>query len=452
MFKKMLFVLALVWAVGWVITGVVFAVVAYRQIAHPIYLGLPLVIAGILGLVPASLIGLLLRSRTWPRRFLILIVYTLVITAAVGGPITWRDYYETPRNSGPYLVWSGDPQTSMTVCWTAESNIPGRVEYMPDGATQWIASEGPVTHYPKVTLNGLQPGTKYRYRVPALGADEHVFQTAPATRQDFSFAVYGDNRHAGGLSFHRQVLRAIEREEPAHAGGFRFLLNSGDIVEKAGEGHGWQWHSFLSDITPLAASRPYEVSLGNHEAGGSGSDDRYEAFFEYGTREHWHVLDYAGVRFIALSTQDKLDAGSPQYMWLEKALGERPADTRFTVVTLHKPLLTYDPRNNYNEPERRAQLEPLFASKGVDIVFAGHVHAYEHHHLPSFEHVITGGGGVLLWAKPVPGPETVKTETCWHFCAVDVQGSKMSVRAIRVDGSVIDAFDVTSHNVSKLER
>jgi hypothetical protein len=72
------------------------------------------------------------------------------------------------------------------------------------------------------------------------------------------------------------------------------------------------------------------------------------------------------------------------------------------------------------------------------------VHAYEHHHLPSFEHVITGGGGVLLWAKPTPGPDTVKTETVWHFCAVEVKGKTMSVRALRTDGSVIDAFEVKS--------
>jgi len=51
---------------------------------------------------------------------------------------------------------------------------------------------------------------------------------------------------------------------------------------------------------------------------------------------------------------------------------------------------------------------------------------------------------VLLWAKPVPGPETIKTETCWHFCAVDIRNGEMNVRAIRNDGTLLDTFNITS--------
>ena len=433
--------LALLWGAVWLIGGVVSGVLAYRHISHPIYFVLPLAVLGVVGLVPASLVLLLVHAKTRRTRLGWMAIYLAVLVIAFGSPAVWRHHYESPRNGGPYLVWSGDPKTTMTVCWSAEAAVPGRIEYAGEGGTEWKTTECAATHYPKVRLEDLQPGTNYRYRVPALGAAEHVFRTAPASPEDFSFVAYGDNRHAGGLSFHRSVLRAIEREEPAH-GGFRFIINSGDIVERPGKGHGWQWHSFLNDITPLAASRPYEVSLGNHEA--SASKGRYEEFFDYGTPDHWRVLDYAGVRFIALSTQDSLKPDSPQYAWLVHTLDTPPADTRFTVITLHKPLLTYDPREHYNDPSLGNVLTPLFSSKGVDLVFAGHVHAYEHHRLPGFEHVITGGGGVLLWTKPKPGPNTVKTETCWHFCAVDVKGKTISVRAIRTDGSLLDAFEITS--------
>ncbi|MCX5758550.1 MAG: metallophosphoesterase family protein [Candidatus Hydrogenedentes bacterium] len=441
MLKRILIFLALLWGVVWFVGGVVSGVLAYRHIPYPVYSALPLAALGGVGLVPASLVVLLVKTKTRGKRLAWTAVYLVVLAAAFGGTAVWRNYYESPHNGGPYLVWSGDPKTTMTVCWPAEAADPGRVERAREGTTEWKTAECASTHYPKVRLENLQPATNYRYRVPALGGEEHVFRTAPAAPEDFSFVAYGDNRHAGGLSFHRSVLRAIEREEPAH-GGFRLIINSGDIVEGPGKGHGWQWHTFLNDITPLAASRPYEVSLGNHEAGGT--SDRYEEYFDYGTPNHWRVLDYAGVRFIALSTQDSLKPESPQYAWLVKVLDTPLADTRFTVVTLHKPLLTHDPRERYNDPSLRSALEPLFSSKGVDLVFAGHVHAYEHHRLPGFEHVITGGGGVLLWNKPVPGPDTVKTETCWHFCAVDVKGKTMSVRAIRTDGSLLDAFEIAS--------
>ncbi len=441
MIKKAIVLFALLWGAGWVCVGIVLGVLGYRHISYSIYFILPLATFGIVGIVPASLLLLLTHAKSWGARFGWILAYAIAIAAAIWVPATWRNYYESPRDGGPYLVFSGDPKTTMTVCWAAEEAVPGKVEYVKDGETSWMRAECAPAHYPKVRLEGLHPGTKYRYRVPMLGANEYHFQTAPAAPEDFSFVVYGDNRHAGFISYHRSVLKAIEREEPAHH-GFRLILNSGDIVERSGTGHGWQWHSFLRDITPLASLRPYEVSLGNHEAGGS--PKLYEEFFDYGTPDHWRVLDYAGVRLIALSTQDDLSAGSPQYEWLAHTLDTPPADTRFTIVTLHKPLLTYDPRERYNNPGLRGLLEPLFAAKNVDIVFAGHVHAYEHHHLPAFEHVITGGGGVMLWNKPVPGPETVKTETCWHFCTVDVQGKTMRVQAIRTDGSLLDAFEIPS--------
>ncbi len=430
----------MLWGAAWLIAGVALGVYMHHHINHPFYFLLPFLALGGLGVIPASLVLMLVRAKTGKARLAVVVMYAIVIGLAFGGPAAWRHYYETPRDGGPYLVWSDDPKTTVTVCWTSEQRMPARVEYAAEGSSEWKATDSGATNYPKLKLSALQPGMKYRYRIPALGKQEHPFQTAPAAPEDFSFAVYGDNRHAGGFSWHSSVVREILHEDAS--GHFRFVINSGDIVERPGRGHGWQWATFLRDITPLAASRPYEVSLGNHESGGD--PEPFAEYFDYGHPEHWRAFDYAGVHFIMLSTEDNLELGSPQFSWMEQALDNKPADTRFTVVTMHKPLLTHDPRERYNDPGRRGQLEPLFAAKGVDIVFAGHVHSYEHHHLPTFEHVITGGGGVLLWAKPVPGPETVKTETVWHFCAVDVKGKTMSVRALRTDGSVIDTFEVQS--------
>jgi hypothetical protein len=438
--KKILAPLALSWGAAWLIAGIVLGALAYRKISFPVYFVLPLAVFGGVGWIPASLILLLVKTKTHRWRLGWTAIYITVIGLLIGGVMAWRDHYETPRNAGPYLVNSADPKTTMTVCWSAETEAPGQVDYTLEGASDWKTASCAATHYPKVRLEGLETGTAYRYRVPALGADEHVFRTAPAAPEDFSFAVYGDS-HAGSISFHRSVLRAIEREEPSHD-GFSLLFNPGDLVDKSGKGYGWQWHTLLGDIAPLAASRPYEVSMGNHDPGGT--PECYGQFFDYGTPTHWRVLDYSGVRFIVLSTQDNLNPDGPQYNWLVKTLDSPPADTRFTVVLLHKPLVTYDPREHDNALARRGVLEPLFHAKGVDLVFAGHVHAYEHHRLSGFDHVITGGGGKLLWTRPVFGPETVNAETCWHFCAVDVRGKTMTVRAFRTDGTLLDTFEISS--------
>ena len=438
MFRDVLVGVSLLWAGLCLVVGLALGGYAFHHMGYPVYFLLPLVLCGGAGAVPAVLPVLLARARTRAERVMWVGGYLAVLGALCCGVLAWRGYYEVARDCGPYLLCQDDAKTTMTICWCAESPSVGRVEYMAEGGGEWKTAECPATHCPKVRLDGLQAGSVYRYRVPALGGSEHRFRTGPARPEDFSFAVYGDS-HVGGISFHRSVLRAMLREEPLH-GGFRFIVHCGDIVESPGEGFGWQWHTFLSDIAPLAASRPYEVVLGNHDA--LGGRDSHGMFFDYAPPAYWRFLDYSGVRFIVLSTEDSLEPGSPQYAWLSGALDSRPAETRFTVVAMHRPLLTHETAASHNNRALHNALEPLFTEKKVDIVFTGHVHAYEHLYFSGFDQVVTGGGGVLLWKKPSPGPKTVKTETCWHFCAVDVKETEMRVRAVRTDGRVLDEFAI----------
>jgi len=441
MLKEKVKIIGLFWCFVWIAIGAILGALAYKHISYAIYFLFPFIIFGLIGLIPSIFFFILIQIEKLSLRIIWSISYLVFFIFLFSIPTFYRGYYETPKNGGPYLVISGDPKTTMTVCWTSEVQIPGEVEYVKEGASEWKKVSCSPTYYPKIRLENLEPGTAYHYRIPALGKEEYSFHTAPATPTDFSFVVYGDNRPFSGISFHSSVLNAITKEEPSH-GKFDLIFNTGDIVENPGPGYGWQWYHFLKEITPLASARPYLVSLGNHEA--RGTTIPYEKYFDYGTSTHWYFFDYAGVRFIILSSEDNINKDSPQYNWLLQTLDSRPPKTKFTAVFLHKPIITYDPRESYRNTNLREILEPVFQEKKVDIVFAGHVHAYEHHFISGFHHVITGGGGVLLWAKPVPGPETIKTETCWHFCAVDIRNGEMNVRAIRNDGTLLDTFNITS--------
>ncbi|NIA16634.1 MAG: hypothetical protein GWP08_21500, partial [Nitrospiraceae bacterium] len=241
-----------------------------------------------------------------------------------------------------------------------------------------------------------------------------------------------------GLTNHPAVIRAMRRSDEQSP--VSFIISTGDIVENPGQGHGWQWRQFLRHITPFATTRPYLIGLGNHEA--RGGPERYEQYFDFGTvsSRNWYAFDYAGVHFVSLSTQDDTAPGSDQHTWLAEDLKAHAAESRFLVAFFHKPLRTYAPRESYRNPTVRENLLPLFEQYGVDIAFTGHVHAYEHHDLGALHHVVTGGGGVLLASTPVAGKETVQTETTHHFCRIDVTGDVLHMRAIRLDGSIIDEF------------
>ncbi len=421
----------------WLVLGTVAGGILYAKFPYPVYFLVPFVLLSLVGLVPGSLLLVLTELRRWYSRVLVVSVYAGVIAVVAVAPGLYRNAFETPRNQGPYLTWSGDPKTSMTVSWTTAAPVASEVLYGPaDGEAKTEVTSNSPTQCHHVRVEGLAPGTEYVYRVPALGEGMHSFSTAPEKPEPFSFAVYGDSRPFAGITCHRSVVDAILQEDAASK--FRFIINTGDIVENPGPGYGWQWHLFLSQILPLAASRPYLISIGNHEV--RETTKHYERYFDYGTKDFWYDLKYGGVHFVFVSTQHETASGSPQYKWLFSTLEQSRDRTRFTVVVFHKPMVTYDPRESYRRGGPRVEFEELFERFGVDLVFAGHVHAYEHHFISGFDHVISGGGGVPLWAEPVPGEETVKTETCFHFCAVSVEDDLMRLRAIRRDGSLIEEF------------
>ena len=80
-----------------------------------------------------------------------------------------------------------------------------------------------------------------------------------------------------------------------------------------------------------------------------------------------------------VSSEDNFLSGSPQYNWLANDL--RNADRQLTpwlLVMLHRPV--YSSCHGCDNGLRQllqSSLEPLFRRFNVDLVFAGHVHAYE---------------------------------------------------------------------------
>lgn len=138
----------------------------------------------------------------------------------------------------------------------------------------------------------------------------------------------------------------------------------------------------------MTSSAPLLSVPGNHEAEwGCGAP-----FQAYQTRFRMPVapgssastmhysFEAGGVHFVMLSSYSPIGPGSDQLSWLEADL--RSVDrqrTPWLVAALHAPWFNSNSHHQgEGEPREFAvHAEPLLIAAGADIVFAGHVHAYE---------------------------------------------------------------------------
>ena len=145
-----------------------------------------------------------------------------------------------------------------------------------------------------------------------------------------------------------------------------------------------------------------------------------------------------------------------QLDWLKSdlALAGGRSDIQNVVVLLHAPVFTgsWGHAANVSWPT----LSKLFSANGkVKMVLQGHNHVYERS-VPIYAstaspngvrddqkgtiYTTTGGGGSAVHGFNSMSPLNVVQNTEFHYLRIDVNGSSMSVNAVRPDGSVFDSY------------
>lgn len=96
------------------------------------------------------------------------------------------------------------------------------------------------------------------------------------------------------------------------------------------------------------------------------------------TSNLYYSFDVVGVHVVMLGSYTDFDAGSDQFEWLQADLNK--VDRRRTpwlVVLLHAPWYNTNTAHKGEGESMRKAMEKLLYRARVDVVFAGHVHAYE---------------------------------------------------------------------------
>ncbi|KZV34852.1 hypothetical protein F511_00754 [Dorcoceras hygrometricum] len=307
--------------------------------------------------------------------------------------------------SAPTSMWiswvTGDAQIGVNVTPIEPSGVASEVWYWKESSGDIIKASGVSVVYSQlypfqglwnytsgiihhVKIEGLEPETRYHYKCgdSSLGAmsEEFVFATLPlpgSGKYPPRIAVVGDL----GLTMNSTTtIDHLTTNDPSiilMVGDLtyanQYLTTGGNATScyscafphaPIRETYQPRWDAWGRFMQPLTSRIPMMVIEGNHEIEPQISNITFRSYLtrfsvpsnESGSGTNFYYsFDASGIHFLMLGAYVDYNQRSTQYVWLENDLKKVDrSKTPWLVAAWHPPW--------YN---------------GVDIVFSGHVHAYE---------------------------------------------------------------------------
>ena len=344
-------------------------------------------------------------------------------------------------DSGPYLL--NVTATSVDVVYEGDDpDDPGFVEYgLTPGLGTVVAAQRRLLYQEMFVaeLTGLLPGTEYYYRLTHEGQQTPIgsFITAVPPGETFSFVVMGDTR-SGHLA-HQDVVDAVIANGIPH-----LVFNTGDLVA-SGEIKD-QWQTFFDIEADLLRNCIFGPVYGNHESGEGFDLSKFPMFIPIGDTYYYR---YGNAVFIVVNTEKLHGVGSGQYNFLQGVLQDAEANPyiKFKFVFFHKPGMTTSDSHSPDLSVLMAFFD-LFEQYGVNAVYTGHNHLYEHGLINGVHHIVTGGGGAGIYdyieSWDPQGWTIVHREEIHHFMEVIVESDRYTSTTYRTDLSVMDTYTSTA--------
>jgi hypothetical protein len=255
------------------------------------------------------------------------------------------------------------------------------------------------------------------------GADEFKF---PLKSNSVRFAAIGDM----GTGEAPQYETAQQMLTARQAFPFDFAIMLGDNIYGGSKPVDFE-KKFEAPYKPFSdAGVKFYASLGNHD---NTNERFYKPFNMNGA--NYYTFRKGNVRFFAL---DSNYMDPKQLAWLESELQSSGSDWK--ICFFHHPLYS-SARTHGPATDLRLLLEPLFVKYGVDVVFAGHEHVYEHiRPQKGISYFIEGASGELRYGDLRPSSITSKGfDTDRTFMLVEIAGDEMYFETISRAGAVVDS-------------
>ncbi|XP_037463837.1 phosphoenolpyruvate phosphatase-like [Triticum dicoccoides] len=337
------------------------------------------------------------------------------------------EWFATPKGyNAPQQVHitQGDYDgKAVIVSWVTPSEpAPSQVFYSKEENRYDQKAEGTMTNYTfydyksgyihHCLVDGLEYNTKYYYKIgTGDSAREFWFQTPPAIDTDasYTFGIIGDlGQTFNSLSTLQHYLKS----------GGESVLFVGDLsyADRYQHNDGIRWDSWGRFVERSTAYQPWIWNSGNHEIEyrpDLGETSTFKPYLHrYSTpylaskssSPMWYAVRRASAHIIVLSSYSPFVKYTPQWMWLRGELKRVDREkTPWLIVLMHAPM--YNSNNaHYMEGESmRAAFEKWFVKYKVDLVFAGHVHAYERsYRISNINYNVTSGNRYPVPDKSAP--------------------------------------------------
>lgn len=409
------------------------------------------------------------------KLFKVVAVVGLIFGAVTGLWVTPQEVNAAARHIT--LTWAADARTTQTITWQTEfSVVGGKVQYgepskggeFPsvfrtiDAQVSGLATNEGNSSVHSVTLTGLKPGTEYLYRVSDGDSWSEVngFRTSPLNVSRFKMLVFGDSQSINYDMWSNTLHQAYQANPDA-----AFMINVGDLVD-VGLDYG-QWRGWFAAGKGVIDKIPVVPVVGNHETYTGGHGFSMPLLFTgqfrlpdngpEGLKGQVYSFDYGNVHFSVLDSQAGEERKfaphmiAEQQVWLTKDL--ESTTKPWKIVLIHRP--PYDNRSKDGNEHIRSAFGPIFDNYHVDLVLAGHDHAYTRSYPLRGGAVVDAAAGTRYVTTGRSGTKTYSTTVAkeWNeffynpqdepnYLTVEVAGGILTVKAFKQSGELLDNWSI----------
>ncbi|XP_057509902.1 bifunctional purple acid phosphatase 26-like [Actinidia eriantha] len=309
---------------------------------------------------------------------------------------------------------------AMLISWvTAEAPGSNSVHYGKSENKYEFTAEGTITNYTfykyesgfihHCLVDDLEYDTKYFYKIgDGDSAREFWFQTPPKIDPDapYKFGIIGDLG---------QTYNSLSTVEHYLQSGGQTVLFVGDLSYADRYKYndvGVRWDTWGRFVERSTAYQPWIWSAGNHEIEYMPDMGEVVPFKSYlyristpyaaskSTNPLWYAVRRASAHIIVLSSYSPFVKYTPQWMWLREEFKRVDREkTPWLIVLMHVPIYNSNEAHFMEGESMRSVYESWFVHYKVDVIFAGHVHAYERSYRISNIHYNVSSG------DPYPIPD-----------------------------------------------